>query len=455
MKRSYQIFKKNLSTPLEKFKYNKIHLLHKNNQTFKQAPILRKKYPSIERSREQEKAKQTLKDYIKWINNDTKKDSPSSALYMNMTNIMRNLIEHHPKKQQFIDTFATRSFSKRSKKEPYGMEEFVKHQPNEFHVNRPVERDTKKDLREGVGSVQGVAQQYIQTKSITNYLNTMHRRMDDAIERSNFSMKKLGYIVGGVVLVIYVFWASILAFFGDQTSLVAKKTLDSEDVHLSAQFLTSEVVVSVLTDPNTTTEVINLLRNLINRPETQVLLVDLLLHILKDDRTMHQLHVLVSDQLKLLLEDENTMAVAQDFVYRLLQKEDTKNQLVGVVQHTLSDPELVEWIQQWASNVVTSDNVINATTTLSNKTVKEIMEDEDMKIMVANFANDVLSERSIQQKAGYALWEAVGWAVVPSYFKPPPPKPAPKPVDALYVATQPITPDLTKATFHEVKNNEF
>jgi len=201
---------------------------------------------------------------------------------------------------------------------------------------------------------------------------------------------------------LYTYWDHLKSFFGKQGAEVASMSLKSEDL----QRTSVEMVNSVLTDPNTTNKVVELLKDLVRRDDTKALLVGLVVRIMQDESTKTNLGILLSQQLKILLKDPNTLNVLADFVEMLLKREDTKDNLKVLVWNVLQDEQFKGDVQNWAQDLVLSETVKNSAIQLGLKTVDDVLKNENVRKAGVNYLVGVVTDRKVQSQAGHALRNA-------------------------------------------------
>ncbi|KAF0974028.1 hypothetical protein FDP41_006959 [Naegleria fowleri] len=242
------------------------------------------------------------------------------------------------------------------------------------------------------------------------------------LKRRGYSLFRI-LIISLVVIsvVIYKFGENIKNFFSQHGADVASKSLESKNLKMSAEQLSKDVVQQVLSDPKTVEQAVNFLSQLFARKDTQDLLVALLLQVLKDPTTQTYVSKFVKEIVAMyLLHDEQTMQVTADFVYRILQKPETKDQLVILLNNALQDESFRQSVAEMFSAVILYDVVKKSGAELGSDAVHTVLEDQNVKQHAESFITAVLLNQKIQHDAGFALWEALKVSLTPTWFYHPP-----------------------------------
>lgn len=232
--------------------------------------------------------------------------------------------------------------------------------------------------------------------------NRLVHEFEKMKERPKRVLIILMLIIGTLTTTLYTYWDHVKSFFGQQGAEVASMTLKSENL----QRTSIEVVNNVLTDSTTTNKVVELLRDLVNKDETKVLLIGLLVRLMQDETTKEQLGILLSTQLKILIQDPNTMVLLSVFVQDLLKREDTKQNLIYLVKNVLNDPGFKQYAQEWASELVRSDLVLQSGASAGKSIVDAVLTNESVRKTGVDYLSNVVTDREVQASAGYALRHA-------------------------------------------------
>jgi len=90
-----------------------------------------------------------------------------------------------------------------------------------------------------------------------------------------------------------------------------------------------------------------------------------------------------------------------------------KSLFIGLFQ----DPHIGDELQQLFVRVLASDPVIQQSNVLAHSTTTYLLNDPTINDMSKEFINSSLSSDSVQEAAGYAVWEALKIAFTPSLFR--------------------------------------
>ncbi|KAL9658064.1 hypothetical protein ABK040_012302 [Willaertia magna] len=258
------------------------------------------------------------------------------------------------------------------------------------------------------------------TQSIRNLANEVGLALK-AKGYSTWRILGIAALIFGILGSIYS--EEIKNFFSEHGADVASRSLSSENVQISAETLSKAVVQQVLNDPKTIEHAVNFLTELISRPETQKLLVDLLLQVLKDEGTQKYAQTFVKEVIAFyLMQDEHTLKVTTDFVVRVLAQKETKDQLVVLLNSALQEPSFRHEVAELFSSVILYDVVKKSAAELGIGSVHTIMDDEAVQKHSEEFVHSLLMNKKIQHDAGFALYEAMKVSITPGWFYYPPKK---------------------------------
>jgi len=256
----------------------------------------------------------------------------------------------------------------------------------------------------------------------TQKIRNLAYELDMMLKRRGYStFRVLGLTALALGVLVFLFGEELKNFFSQHGADVASRSLESESVQMSAEVLSKAVVQQVLSDEKTIEHAIDFLRQLVSRQDTQQLLVSLLLQVLKDPTTQSFVSQFVKETVAIyLMQDEQTLQVASNFVYKIMEKQETKDQLVQLLNAALQDEKFRQQAAEMFASVILYDVVKKNGTELGLHAVHNVLDDEGVKQHSESFVSNVLTNQKVQHDAGFAIWEAVKVSVTPGWFYSPP-----------------------------------
>ena len=224
-------------------------------------------------------------------------------------------------------------------------------------------------------------------------------------------------IYGGAFLIIgmgtWIYGSSIIDYFSGNVAEVTSKSIASEEVQSEVQSLAIGAVNTVLQDEQVLKQTVKFLQNLVQQPETQIALVQLLVIALRNPETQNEVNKLSQNVVTYILSDKQTLEqvtlllgnvleqpwmkkVVLDLLTQLMEDEQTRNALGRLLVHTLARTDVVQ---------SSTDVAISAT--------HNVLNDEEVGKHAAFWMQQVLSDSNIQKKSGEHLWNAFTYAINP------------------------------------------
>ncbi|EFC47853.1 hypothetical protein NAEGRDRAFT_78700 [Naegleria gruberi] len=289
----------------------------------------------------------------------------------------------------------------------------------ETQQQQPIVTNPTSQIRDPVPPAVVNPEHHFYTQKIRNLAN----ELDMMLKRRGYSTFRVLVTTSlGLAVFIFLFSEDIKNFFSQHGADVASRSLGSESVQMSAEVLSKAVVQQVLSDAKTTEHAVNFLKDLISRKETQQLLVTLLLQVLQDPITQEYVSQFAKERIALyLLRDEYTIQVASEFAWKIIDKPETKDHLVILLNNALKDEAFRQHVADLFASVILYDVVKQSGSELGMHTVHNVMDDQNVQQHAEVFVTGILSNQKVRHDAGFALWEALKVSLTPTWFYHPPP----------------------------------
>jgi uncharacterized membrane-anchored protein YjiN (DUF445 family) len=254
--------------------------------------------------------------------------------------------------------------------------------------------------------------------AIWNATQQLYHKLDNRLQYRGYStLRILAGVVGGSVLLTWLFQKQIKGFFSEHGAEVASQSLSSSNVQTSAGDLSKAVIQQVLQDPKSSDMAVQFLTQLSQRPDTRRMVVELVVSVLNDEQTKQQVSQLAREQVAwYLLNDPQTLENVVTMFTRALMSNQTLASSNELVKKVIQDEYVQDQVAQMFAKVIVTDYVKSSAQDLGTHTIHQVLEDENVKEHTTSFVRAVLQDQHIQHDAGYALWEALKVSLTPRWF---------------------------------------
>eukprot|EP01126_Amoeba_proteus_P063117 TRINITY_DN8662_c0_g1_i1.p1 TRINITY_DN8662_c0_g1~~TRINITY_DN8662_c0_g1_i1.p1 ORF type:complete len:516 (-),score=118.67 TRINITY_DN8662_c0_g1_i1:128-1675(-) len=223
------------------------------------------------------------------------------------------------------------------------------------------------------------------------------------------------------VSMVYVFWSDIQEFLGQQTATVTQLTLDDKEVKFKveefAKALVNELLEHYSRDEETHKCIVEFTSNVVMDPKTLESVVKLFRNVLVDpsfhEKTIHLAKVIVDD----VLADQKTTDHVVTLLKRVSEMPETEKFLSTLFVNLFRSDYIKSELQILVVDVITQKYVTDRVNTLANNVSNNLLTNEELIQQAQNFVNQTLSDGSVQEAAGSAVWEALKIALTPSFFR--------------------------------------
>jgi len=203
--------------------------------------------------------------------------------------------------------------------------------------------------------------------------------------------------LGGVL--IYVFRDPLKANLSVQTADVAKRSLTDENVQAQVNVLTADVVHNLLENPALMAQVLVFLNKVMAAPETRASVVQLL---------------------QLTANDPATLALMAKFAAALLAdlmaRPETLSQLTKLLRDAVTAPGNEQALQVLFKSFANEPATQQLVAELAKKAAMDVMRDEAVRAAAKDMIQNVTGDVEVQKSSGEAMWNAVKFAIKPSWF---------------------------------------
>lgn len=235
---------------------------------------------------------------------------------------------------------------------------------------------------------QVIHNRYEQTRDIASYLKQQMQR--------NW-YRTVGITLGTITLIgfgITVFREQVKDETAVQIADVAKRSLGSDSVQLQVNQLSQDVVRKLLADPSVRRDAIMFVQQFLQSPDTQQMLVQLCMSIIRDEQTVQQFTVL-----------------GKQLVDRLSIDQTVQDQMVKLLHKSINHPTNVENLGRLVRNVVQEDFTRETLLQSLKLAAHQTLQDESVQSHATEMMKKIVQDPQLQKQSGDAAWHAIKYAV--------------------------------------------
>ena len=179
---------------------------------------------------------------------------------------------------------------------------------------------------------------------------------------------------------------------------MAKRSLADSDVQEQVNSLSQEVVHRLLTDPAVLSTALAFSTRLLHEQSTQTALSSLLSSLLHDPSTLVQARDFSTQLIHSLTSSESVQRMTAELVKGAIAQPDNKAQLIGLLQAVVNDERSLAELRR-----------------VGSASAHDVLNDRSVQEHMTTFVKQCLSDPSLQQTAGEALWGAVRYSFRPKW----------------------------------------
>ena len=242
--------------------------------------------------------------------------------------------------------------------------------------------------------------------------------MENAMERlMRLQSQKNSRIYGGAFLLIgmgtWIYGSTIIDYFSGNVAEVTSKSIASEEVQSEVQQLAIGAVNTVLQDEKVLKQTVTFLQNLVQQPETQMALVQLLVIALRNPETQNEVNKLSQNVVQYILKDQQTLDQVTILFGNVLQEPWTKKVVLDLLSQLMEDEQTRAALGQLLVHTLARADVVQSSTDAATSVTHNVLNDEEVGKHAAFWMQQVLGDSNIQKKSGEHLWNAFTYAINP------------------------------------------
>lgn len=223
-----------------------------------------------------------------------------------------------------------------------------------------------------------------------------------------------GAVISGVALV--AFGPELKLGMSKHTADVASRSLQDETLQHNSRELASQIVQTVLSDPNVLDQAASFLQQLVSMSVTRAAIRALIVQTLSDPETLKHVVQLAKSALAVLLEDPSTRRHVLELVQAAIADPQTKASLIKLLQELLRDDTLRQNVAGLLGDVFKQEPVKASVKSTIGESVHSVLSREDIQDHAKEFVANVVHDRTVQAQSGDAIWSTVLYAVTPGWF---------------------------------------
>jgi len=248
---------------------------------------------------------------------------------------------------------------------------------------------------------------YIHSITKSHVLNTLNEVENSMIRKylrgySRFQTRLIFAILASVGLgcfSLYMFREPIKDNLSDEVADVATRSLSDESVVLKANEITRIVLKDLINDPTSHVIVSQFVMDILQNENVKNSVIQLTKYVIENEETQKQVNRLIIHALNNLLQDETMFNVIKGYIKQLLAEPEINQSCQLLIKGLAEDSYTQELLVVLLKNVVASEKVTNQAIVLGKQVT-----------------DNVLSDHKIQKETGNALWNAGWYSVTPSWF---------------------------------------
>eukprot|EP00056_Hartaetosiga_gracilis_P006562 m.97762 g.97762 ORF g.97762 m.97762 type:complete len:547 (-) comp12502_c0_seq1:124-1764(-) len=201
-----------------------------------------------------------------------------------------------------------------------------------------------------------------------------------------------------------------------EIATTATKSLENQEMVAKANEVTKEMLIALLNDRETMQSATRFVTELFSQPQTRQATAQLLIYVMKDPECLKQTQLFTRWVVEWLGKDKTTQENLTKLILYVIHRPDTHAALVTLFKGILEDPITRKQVAQLMADMLQYENVRKAAEDIGVETSHRVLNNEGVKEHAVNFFKGTFSSKDLQEKAGSALWSAVGYGITPRFL---------------------------------------
>ena len=197
---------------------------------------------------------------------------------------------------------------------------------------------------------------------------------------------------------LYLYSDKVKSSTATQLSDVTMRTLSTDSVQSSVNEMSNELIRKLLNDSAIQHAAINFLHDILQQDATHKALVEVATSALADSKTMEMVNIFSQQLISRLSNSSDVQSQVAHLLQQAILLPESKDALIKLGESVLKDPANVKFVTDLA--VTTSHNTLN---------------DDSVREHSVAWFKSVLSDSTLQQSTGDALWGAVKYGLSPRW----------------------------------------
>jgi hypothetical protein len=190
----------------------------------------------------------------------------------------------------------------------------------------------------------------------------------------------------------------------------------SEAVTTQVELLAKAVVTTVLNDDQVLQKATEFVTALSGDPGTQQALVQLLLVALRHNDTQQELYRLSQLIVGSVLNNPNTTQQVVELFQRVMADPQTQDSVIVLLQQLMANPTTRVAMNELTTATLQSDDVQQQVNDVAASAIHYTLNDPAVFDHATQFVSGVLSEKDVQKSSGEHLWNAFTYSITPTLF---------------------------------------
>ncbi|TYZ61104.1 hypothetical protein PybrP1_000396 [[Pythium] brassicae (nom. inval.)] len=219
-----------------------------------------------------------------------------------------------------------------------------------------------------------------------------------------------------LVVALVAFAPELKLGVSKHTADVASKSLQDETLQGQTRELASQIVQTVLNDPNVLQQASQFLQRLVVMDATRDALRGLVVHTLNDPVTLAHVTTLSKRVVATLLADPATRRQVVELLRATLADPSSRQSVLLLLEQLMQDEQTRRSLTQLLGHTVAQDVVKKAVSSTLGEAVHDVLSRVDVQNHAKLFVGTVVKDQTVQAQSGDAIWSTFMYAVTPGWL---------------------------------------
>eukprot|EP00128_Syssomonas_multiformis_P012910 Colp12_sorted_trinity150504_noHs@11162 len=241
--------------------------------------------------------------------------------------------------------------------------------------------------------------------------------LDKALRVRGYSILRIGGSVFAVMtLMVWWFRDPIRSNVAEEIANVASQSLEDRNVVGKAEEFSKQVVQQVLTDPNIRVYATQFLLGLFSQKETHVAVGNLVNGVLADEATFNTVTNFLKQSFTAMMKDPAVNQHVIEWLGWIFAQPYVQDTVTRLLKNALLDPTFLATATQFFTDILTSQSFTDSANNLGVTIAQHVLARDDVTEQAKGFVREILQDQVVHKHGGDAIWEAVKYSFIPTWF---------------------------------------